>query len=74
MIKFSLNSTTCNSLKRVTGNDPRTIGMRPMGRSLHAKDSCKEDKHIIPPRGSIYLQQGKVIPLESVRDKIITFK
>ena len=74
MIKFSLNAATCNSLKRMTGNDPRNIGMKPMGRSLHVKDSCKESKHIIPPRGSIYLQQGKVMSLETVRNKITAFK
>lgn len=71
-MKFSLNPTTCNSLKRVTGNDPRNVGMKPMGRSLHAKS--EETKHIIPPRGSIYLQLGKVMSLETVRDKITTFK
>ena len=58
----------------MTGNDPRDIGMKPMGRSLHAKNSCKENKHIIPPRGSVYLQQGKVMSLETVRNKIAAFK
>lgn len=79
-MRFKLSNETLRAVEKSTGCDYPSLVNRPMHGcpSAYSVDAerrhIKENSHIIPPRGSVYLQMGRVTSLDVVKKFIFNFK
>lgn len=72
MMNFKLSNETRRNLKISTGHDYAVLTTRPIG-SFHGMKNASKSRlvsshpRIIKPRGSVYLQLGRILPLSEVR-------
>lgn len=80
-MRFKLREQTVRMLEESTGRKYESVVSRPMSKNAHGKlDSASysayasENNRIIPPRGSVYLQTGRILPYEVVRQSLFESK
>ena len=72
MMNFKLSAETRKNLQVSTGHDYATLTTRPLS-SFHAVGDSSNSRlasshpRIIKPRGSVYLQLGRILHLSEVR-------
>lgn len=77
MMNYKLSDETRKNLKVSTGYDYATLTTRPLS-SFHAVSGSSNSRlasshhRIIKPRGSVYLQLGRILHLSEVRKFIFT--
>lgn len=72
MMNFKLSNETRRNLKISTGHDYAVLTTRPIGSFRGLKDAStsrlvSSHPRIIKPRGSVYLQLGRILPHAEVR-------
>ena len=78
-MRFTLSNETRHAVEKSTGREYSELVKQPM-HGLNGGDLATEKRHetrncrIIPPRGSVYLQMGRVTPLDVVKRMIFNFK
>lgn len=75
MMNYKLSNETRRNLKASTGHDYTILTTRPIG-SFHAVKSpstshlVSSRPRVIKPRGSVYLQLGRILSMSEVRKSI----
>lgn len=75
MMNYKLSNETRRNLKVSTGHDYAVLTTRPIG-SFHNVEGgstshlVSSRPRVIKPRGSVYLQLGRILPMSEVRKSI----
>jgi hypothetical protein len=79
-MRFKLSNETLRSIEQKTGRTYSSLTSQPMrcmdrdADVAWKSEQSNRSGRIIPPRGSVYLQMGRVTPLDVVKKFIFNFK